>query len=178
MYSDCVDVYDGNWIHYHCKFSLFIIFHLLLSFHHSSTIQSVSSTLIRHAYTMSDKYDHHHEVPHITTALKFNGYPTHKVISKPSEGRACVILTFIGQSTSHHIQLTFKNAKVVVHHRSTHKLKYIIHTHEDRRPPNHHPGVYRIPCECGKVYIGETSRTFTTRLVQHQAHNRLGEWVK
>ena len=35
-----------------------------------------------------------------------------------------------------------------------------------KRPPNHHPK------ECGKVYIGETGSTFTTRLKDHQAHNR------
>jgi hypothetical protein len=31
-------------------------------------------------------------------------------------------------------------------------------------------GVYRIPCECGKVYIGQTGRSMDTRLKEHQRH--------
>jgi predicted GIY-YIG superfamily endonuclease len=33
--------------------------------------------------------------------------------------------------------------------------------------------VYRIPCECGKVYIGQTGRSVDTRLKDHQRHIRL-----
>ena len=39
-------------------------------------------------------------------------------------------------------------------------------------------GVYRIPCECGKVYIGETGRNISTRVKEHQAHGRLGHLDK
>ena len=73
------------------------------SFHHPSTLQSVSSTLVRCACTISDKYNLHRKLRHITNVLKFNGYPTHKIITKPPRGRdptpearACVILPFIG----------------------------------------------------------------------------------
>ena len=31
-------------------------------------------------------------------------------------------------------------------------------------------GVYTIPCSCNKVYIGETSRSITTRLKEHGAN--------
>jgi predicted GIY-YIG superfamily endonuclease len=34
-------------------------------------------------------------------------------------------------------------------------------------------GVYRIPCECGKVYIGQTGHYVDTRLKGHQRHIRL-----
>jgi hypothetical protein len=34
-------------------------------------------------------------------------------------------------------------------------------------------GVYRIPCECGKVYIGQTGCSVDTRLKEHQRHIRL-----
>jgi hypothetical protein len=30
------------------------------------------------------------------------------------------------------------------------------------------PGVYRNPCECGKVYVGQTGRSVDTRLKEHQ----------
>jgi hypothetical protein len=35
------------------------------------------------------------------------------------------------------------------------------------------PDVYRIACECGKVYIGQTGRSLDTRLKEHQQHIRL-----
>jgi hypothetical protein len=35
------------------------------------------------------------------------------------------------------------------------------------------PGVYRIPCECGRVYIGQTGRSVDIRLKGHQRHIRL-----
>jgi hypothetical protein len=35
------------------------------------------------------------------------------------------------------------------------------------------PGVYRIPCECGRVYIGLTGRSVDIRIKEHQRHIRL-----
>jgi hypothetical protein len=35
------------------------------------------------------------------------------------------------------------------------------------------PGVYRILCECGRVYIGQTGRSMDIRLKEHQRHIRL-----
>jgi hypothetical protein len=35
------------------------------------------------------------------------------------------------------------------------------------------PGVYRIPCECGRVYTGQTSHSVDIRLKKHQRHIRL-----
>jgi predicted GIY-YIG superfamily endonuclease len=35
------------------------------------------------------------------------------------------------------------------------------------------PGIYRIPCECGKVYTGQTGRSVDTKLKEHQRHLRL-----
>jgi hypothetical protein len=35
------------------------------------------------------------------------------------------------------------------------------------------PGVYRIPCECGRVYIGQTGRYVDILLKEHQRHIRL-----
>jgi hypothetical protein len=37
------------------------------------------------------------------------------------------------------------------------------------------PGVYGIPCECGKTYIGQTNRTIETRRKEHMRHLRLGQ---
>ena len=38
--------------------------------------------------------------------------------------------------------------------------------------------VYRIPCSCGKVYLGETRRRLETRLKEHKDVCRKGELEK
>jgi len=35
------------------------------------------------------------------------------------------------------------------------------------------PGIYRIPCEFGKVYIGQTGRTIQLRIKENERHMRL-----
>jgi hypothetical protein len=37
------------------------------------------------------------------------------------------------------------------------------------------PGVYRISCECGKVYVGQTGRSIETRCKEHMKHIRLDQ---
>jgi predicted GIY-YIG superfamily endonuclease len=36
-------------------------------------------------------------------------------------------------------------------------------------------GIYRISCECGKVYVGQTGRTIEARLKEHRRHVRLNQ---
>jgi hypothetical protein len=35
------------------------------------------------------------------------------------------------------------------------------------------PGKYKIPCECGKVYIGQSGRSIQLRIKEHERHIRL-----
>ena len=65
-----------------------------------------------------------------------------------------------------------------VRHRSSNKLHSSLHTHKERKHQNTQPGVYKIPCECGKVYIGATGRSFNTRIKEHKACQRLGDGDK
>ena len=37
------------------------------------------------------------------------------------------------------------------------------------------PGIYKIPCECGKVYIGQSGRSIQLRLKEHDRHIRLAQ---
>jgi hypothetical protein len=36
-------------------------------------------------------------------------------------------------------------------------------------------GIYRIPCECGNVYVGKTRRTIEDRLKDNRRHVRLNQ---
>jgi len=40
------------------------------------------------------------------------------------------------------------------------------------------PGIYKIPCECGKVYIGQSGRSTHLRLKEHDRHIRLAQPAK
>jgi len=37
------------------------------------------------------------------------------------------------------------------------------------------PGIYRIPCECGIVYIGQSGRTIQHRIKEHSRHIKLDQ---
>jgi hypothetical protein len=37
------------------------------------------------------------------------------------------------------------------------------------------PGMYRIPCECDKVYMGQTGRYIEMRCKEHRRHIRLNQ---
>ena len=75
--------------------------------------------------------------------------------------------------TSHKLQRILKTVNIEVRHRSSNKLHSSLHTHKDRKHKNTQPGVYKIPCECGKVYIGETGRSFNTRIKEYKTCQRL-----
>ena len=70
---------------------------------------------------------------------------------------------------AHKLQRILKTVNIEVRHRSSNKLHSSLHTYKDRKRKNTQPGVYKIPCECGKVYIGETGRSFNTRFKEHKA---------
>jgi hypothetical protein len=37
------------------------------------------------------------------------------------------------------------------------------------------PGVYSIPCECGRVYIGQSGQSIQLRIKEHNRHIRLAQ---
>jgi len=37
------------------------------------------------------------------------------------------------------------------------------------------PGIYSIPCECSRVYIGQSSRSIQLRIKEHSRHIRLAQ---
>ncbi|XP_041461178.1 uncharacterized protein LOC121412434 [Lytechinus variegatus] len=161
------------------------------SHHHPSIHQSVADTLVRRAHQLSDKAHLHQELKHVTNALTtINHYPRRRIKTQPpshqpstdstenpSETKpvATIVLPYIGK-TSHRLQRILHSANILVRHQSSRKLHSILHSHKDKHPSNKQPGVYKIPCDCGKVYIGETGRDFDTRLKEHKTHHRRSDW--
>ena len=69
-------------------------------------------------------------------------------------------------------------SKIIVYIQSRTGSQGLFHTHKDKPDPSNRAGVYRIHCECGKVYIGETGRNLPTRLKEHRAHGCRGDFEK
>ena len=46
-------------------------------------------------------------------------------------------------------------------------LNQLFRSTKDKNDPLSGPGVYEIPCSCGKSYIGQTGRSFKTQLEEH-----------
>ena len=40
-------------------------------------------------------------------------------------------------------------------------------------PTKDAPGIYRIPCECGEVYIGQSGQSIQLRIKEYERHIRL-----
>ncbi|XP_063538670.1 uncharacterized protein LOC134747923 [Cydia strobilella] len=49
---------------------------------------------------------------------------------------------------------------------SQRQIRNVLRSPKDKDPLGN-PGVYEIPCDCGKSYIGETGRNVSTRLLEH-----------
>ena len=43
-------------------------------------------------------------------------------------------------------------------------------THKEKVVESQKPGVYRIPCECGLLYVAETGRNILIRLKEHKTN--------
>ena len=160
------------------------------SFHHPKIKSSVNRTLIRRAYNICDSEHLPQELHHITTAMQHNGYnptriptqdprppPGQRVTytqSQPNRAPSSITLPYFG-TTSHHIQRILHKHGIRVFHTTPLKIQHLLTSHKDRQDPHRRPGVYKIPCQCGKVYIGETGRDLPTRLNEHRAHGRKGD---
>ena len=105
------------------------------------------------------------ELRHIKITLQRNGYKPSKIKTSkhvPNTDKVNLTLstslTYLG-STSHKLQRTLQKAGVHVYHSAPNTLQGLLHTHKDKPDPSNRAGVYRIPCECGKVYIEETGQS-------------------
>ena len=136
------------------------------SFHHPSIKNSVCKTLINRAKTICEVDNIEGELEHLRCVLKMNGYPkkfidnamkTRQQVRKKTEYQSSVSLPYIG-AAAHKIERILKKAGIKLYHSRENKLFLSLCTHKDTVNEFQKPGVYRIPCECGLVYIGETGR--------------------
>nr|XP_012149152.1 PREDICTED: uncharacterized protein LOC105663622 [Megachile rotundata] len=135
------------------------------------------------------------ELEHIGSTLQQNGFSRHRSnrtidrlpnqTTKPTHKRrtdthdkehATTFLPYIQGTTDRIGRILRKHKK--------HNIKIVFTTHtkigqlftspKDLQPQLSTPGVYKIPCSCGQVYIGKTGRSVNTRLKEHDRCTRLG----
>ncbi|XP_070518870.1 uncharacterized protein [Cardiocondyla obscurior] len=100
---------------------------------------------------------HHHFSPNNTEPQK----------EKEKETTKTVVLPYI-QDIIERISKVLSKHNLKVIYKPQRKIHQLLPNPKDQRPRLDKPGVYKIPCTCGKVYIGETGRKISTRIKEHQ----------
>lgn len=147
------------------------------------------NTLITRAVRISDKHSFINEKKTLTTALVQNGYNPNairrafkqqSVSQKPLDKEKSTDNVKNKAFLPYVHQVTDKIGRILKKHDihpvySPHKkLQASLNSVKDHIPLMV-SGVYEVPCECGKVYIGQTGRTIRTRIIEHMAHCRKGD---
>ena len=135
-------------------------------------------TLINRAKTICEVDNIEGELEHLRSVLKMNGYPkkfidnamkTGQQVWEKTEYQSSVSLPYIGSALLK-IERILKEAGIQLYHSSENKSFRSLCTHRDSVNEFQKPGVYRILCECGLVYIGETSRNLSLCLKEHKTN--------
>ncbi|XP_023310001.1 uncharacterized protein LOC108904855 [Anoplophora glabripennis] len=153
------------------------------SHHYPAQKQGIINTLIHRARIISEPRHLAEELEHLRTALRGNSYKTrnieraigrrHTPIEK-QEYLATTYLPYVKGCTDkigrllkkRNINTVFNTVRKVV-------AAFPKTCNNDQLQG---PGVYNIPCSCGKVYIGQTGRHINTRLKEHKSHLKNNNW--
>lgn len=93
----------------------------------------------------------------VSTLTRFSSYRTVPTITLPFFGRLSTKFANV-----------LKQFSFQVVYRPVNKLQFI--PTKDPVPASRHWGVYRIPCECGLEYIGQTRRALQVRVSEHKRY--------
>ena len=163
--------------------------YLHYSSHHPSYVKrSVASSLFHRARTIASGENVGREERHLDLVLRNNGYPDHvissatrpsKVNHDPEETPKHTICLPYVSGLSEELRRVCRKFDIRTVFKTTATLRQHLTRVKDRDPMLSLAGVvYKIPCSCGKEYIGETKRMLETRLKEHKAATRRGEIEK
>ncbi|KAJ4441105.1 hypothetical protein ANN_10955 [Periplaneta americana] len=155
--------------------------------HHPGQKRAMMKTLINRARRVAEPRHIQRELSHVSTALMANGYsrPEIKRALRPrvtpsmrSQERATkkgtVFLPYL-RNVMDRISRVLKRHEVETTFLPTKQIRNMLRSSKDKRDKLLSAGVYRIPCLCGKVYIGTTQWSVRTRLTEHNRNCRLGQ---
>jgi len=150
------------------------------SHHHPANKHSVLSSLVHRAKALCDQESLASELTFLTKVFQQNGYSrqqiramklatrTNKTENKPTS-RAYLPYTHNTYGTISRMLAKYNIKSVTIPPR---KISSYMPPTKDA-PGLRTPGIYRIPCECGKVYIGQSGRSIQLRIREHSTHIRL-----
>ncbi|XP_076226777.1 uncharacterized protein LOC143174896 [Nomia melanderi] len=125
------------------------------------------------------------ELEHVKHALIRNGFPARRfqhtinrlqhsaptdITDEPNNGTS--ILPYIAGTTDR-IAKRLKREGIKTVFKTETKIGQVLTSPKDPQPSLSHTRIYKIPCSCGKVYIEETGRSVSTRLIEHSRCTRL-----
>jgi hypothetical protein len=145
--------------------------------HHPAQKRAVLTTLIGRAKTLCDSYslgkDTFQRYGYSKSEIRQALHPKQKPEPKNNKPTGTAVLPY-QQVVSNKIGRLLIKYNIKTVHVPKKKNRQLF------RPANDDlglkiPGVYRIPCECGKVYIGQTGRSIEARCKEHMRHRRLDQ---
>jgi hypothetical protein len=150
------------------------------SHHHPLSKQAVPSTLVHRARALCDQNSRHAMSVFLKDIFRQKGYndrQIHRVlnrrpnISQPQDNPYSVaFLPYVG-TIFNRISRVLSRHNIKSVGLPPKKLSSFLRPVKDNLGLRT-PGVYRIACECGKVYIGQTGRSVDKRLKEHRRHVR------
>jgi len=153
------------------------------SHHHPAKKQSLLASLIHRAKAPCDLDSLPQELEFLTTVFKENGY-SHQQIGRAMKPVTRTAKTDDKPTSTAYISYTQTTFGHLSRMLTKHNIKSValpprkIFSH---LPPVKDalglrtPGIYSIPCECGRVYIGQSGRSVQLRIKEHNRHIRLAQ---
>ncbi|MDA8031702.1 MAG: reverse transcriptase domain-containing protein, partial [Alphaproteobacteria bacterium] len=150
------------------------------SHHHPQVKTSVVSCLKSRAEQLCTGDGLAEELNHLSRVFQANGYPhavTAGALNKrrrrpptrtEDETQKMLVLPYV-KGLSERIRLVCRSLNIKTAFRSSRTLRSFL-THVKAPTPQEEQKcvVYRVPCECGSVYIGETGRQMRTHIEEHK----------
>ncbi|XP_069683123.1 uncharacterized protein [Periplaneta americana] len=112
--------------------------------------------------------------PEIKRAIRPRVTPSMRSQERTTK-KGMVFLPYLRNVTDR-ISRVLKRHEVETTFLPTKQIRSMLRSSKDKRDKLLSAGVYRIPCSCGKVYIGTTQWSVRTRLAEHNRNCRLGQF--
>jgi hypothetical protein len=153
------------------------------SHHHPANKQSVLASLIHRAKALCDEDSITQELEFLTTVFKDNGY-SHQQIRQAMEPATRTPKTNDKPTSTAYIpytQTTYSRLSRMLAKHNTKSVALPPRKIFSYLPPVKDavglttPGVYSIPCECGRVYIVQSGQSIQLRIKEHNRHIRLAQ---
>ncbi|XP_065645775.1 uncharacterized protein LOC136076229 [Hydra vulgaris] len=156
------------------------------SCHDPKIIYGVYKGFIQRAFALCSKEHINHELKFLTEMLTENGYNKkilQNIVKKIKNNKQnnqqnnnnninklepnYISLPWVPK-LSNQLKQIFKSVGYTPVFKSPKNLQQLItQKNKPRLPNNSYPGVYKLECSCGKLYVGETKLKVSTRICQH-----------